>query len=277
MTNPPDRHTDVLVIGGGLTGLAAAGFLRQHGAQVVLAEQHPTTSLHPKARLVTARSMELYLGLGIDEAIRAAGEPNRGFVVADTLAGEHEAWHPPPEQNGADQDLSPVSAYSCDQQRIEPILAERAEALGAQLYFATRVDTLTDHGDHVSARLTGPGDRPWCTRVTRSPPMGPEPRAGHSWASVAMARLYQVRRSALCSMPTSGRPSASGGSTRCWPARPGRSCSAEEMNATPSATEIRTASAAPKLHPSRCASLWCSTSHGSRPRRARTRKAMLVP
>lgn len=104
--------------------------------------------------------MELYLGLGIDEAIRAAGEPNRGFVVADTLAGEHEAWLPPPEQNGAGQDLSPVSAYSCDQQRIEPILAERAEALGAQLYFATRVDTLTDHGDHVSARLAGPGGPP---------------------------------------------------------------------------------------------------------------------
>lgn len=53
-------ETDVLVVGGGLVGLASAGFLARHGTRVVLAERHPSTSLHPKARLVNVRSMEAY-------------------------------------------------------------------------------------------------------------------------------------------------------------------------------------------------------------------------
>ncbi|MDN5655442.1 MAG: FAD-dependent oxidoreductase, partial [Kocuria sp.] len=56
--------TDVIVVGGGLVGLAAGAFLAQHGVRTTVFEKHPSTSTHPKARLVTIRSMELYRSLG---------------------------------------------------------------------------------------------------------------------------------------------------------------------------------------------------------------------
>jgi putative polyketide hydroxylase len=89
-------ETDVLVVGGGLAGLAAGAFLARHGTQVIVAEQRRSTSLHPKARLVNVRSMELYRALGVEDEILAAGEPPNGFLVAGTLADEHETWIAPP-------------------------------------------------------------------------------------------------------------------------------------------------------------------------------------
>lgn len=149
-------ETEVLVVGGGLAGLAAAAFLAQHGTPVLLAERHPSTSTHPKARLVNVRSMELYRALGVEDAVRAAGEPHAGFVLADSLAGEHEAWIPPPPDEVSGGDLSPTQPYSCDQQRIEPILRARAVGLGADVHFATTVTALEEHGDGVTAGLSGP-------------------------------------------------------------------------------------------------------------------------
>jgi 2-polyprenyl-6-methoxyphenol hydroxylase-like FAD-dependent oxidoreductase len=149
-------ETDVLVVGGGLAGLSAAAFLAQHGTRVLLAERYPSTSAHPKARLVNVRSMELYRALGVEDAVRAAGEPNAGFVLADTLAGEHETWVPPPPDEASGGDLSPTTPYSCDQQRIEPILRARAVELGADVRFSTTATALTDQGDGVTATFDGP-------------------------------------------------------------------------------------------------------------------------
>jgi putative polyketide hydroxylase len=152
---------DVLVVGGGLVGLAAAGLLASAGARVVVAEQHPSTSTHPKARLVNVRSMEIYRALGVEDAVLAAGEPNNGFVLADTLAGEHETWVAPPAEETVARDLSPCRPWSCDQQRIEPILRARAVELGADVRFGTKVMGLEGGRSGVTAVL---GDAPVSAR-----------------------------------------------------------------------------------------------------------------
>jgi putative polyketide hydroxylase len=150
---------DVLVVGGGLVGLAAAALLARQGARVLLAERHPGTSRHPKARLVNQRSMEIYRALGVEDRVRAAGEPNGGFAVADTLAGEHTTWIAPPDEDEA-ADLSPCPAWSCDQQRLEPILRDRAVELGADLCFGVEVTGLEQDEDGVRAVLVdGAGNR----------------------------------------------------------------------------------------------------------------------
>ncbi|MGW1100465.1 FAD-dependent oxidoreductase [Streptomyces sp. NPDC002455] len=152
-----ERDGGVLVVGGGLVGLAAAAFLAQQGVEVTVAERHRATSRHPKARLVNVRSMELYRALGIDDEIRAVGEPSAGFAVADNLAGPHESWIAPPEEEVSGEGLSPVAPYSCDQQRIEPILRKCATALGARVLFGTEVTDIQQHADGVTARLRRPG------------------------------------------------------------------------------------------------------------------------
>ncbi|MEV0210794.1 FAD-dependent oxidoreductase [Streptomyces sp. NPDC050788] len=155
-----EQDFDVLVVGGGLVGLAAGAFLAQQGVDVTVAERHRETSRHPKARLVNVRSMELYRALGVDDEIRAAGEPSAGFVVADNLAGPHESWIAPPEEAVSEEGLSPVVPFSCDQQRIEPILRKRAVALGARVLFDTEVGDIAQHSDGITARLRRPdGER----------------------------------------------------------------------------------------------------------------------
>ena len=61
---------DVLVVGGGLIGLAASVFLAQQGVRTWLVERHAAISIHPKARGVNVRSMEIYRAAGM-EAVSA--------------------------------------------------------------------------------------------------------------------------------------------------------------------------------------------------------------
>ncbi|WP_405395073.1 FAD-dependent monooxygenase [Microbispora hainanensis] len=146
---------DVIVVGAGLAGLAATAFLARQGVRVLAVDRHPGTSVHPKARLVNVRSMELYRTLGIEPEVRAAGEANSGFENAETLAGEWATWIAPPADEVEAADLSPTVPYSCDQQRLEPILLRRARELGAEVRFRTTA-VLTDiTADQVTVGLRG--------------------------------------------------------------------------------------------------------------------------
>jgi putative polyketide hydroxylase len=146
-----NADTDVLVVGGGLTGLTAAGFLALNGCRVLLVERHRSTSSHPKARLANVRSMEIYRALGIEDEVVDAGEPVGGFVLAEDLAGEHRPWIS--EESVEPGDLSPCRPWACDQRRIEAILRRRAVELGADVRFATEAGQLNLTADGVRAEL----------------------------------------------------------------------------------------------------------------------------
>jgi putative polyketide hydroxylase len=141
---------DVLVVGGGLVGLAASMFMAQQGLRVWLVERHTGTSSHPKLRGVSARTMELYRSAGIEEAIRAAGENHFGVAIGDSLSGEYERIHLPlalARQNR----LSPTTHYACDQDRMEPILLQRSTELGAQLFYGCTAVNIEQHESTVTA------------------------------------------------------------------------------------------------------------------------------
>src|SRR5215469_14649159 len=65
----------VLIVGGGPVGLTASILLSQAGVRSLLIERHPGTAVHPKARGINARTMEMYRQLGVEAAIRQAGLP----------------------------------------------------------------------------------------------------------------------------------------------------------------------------------------------------------
>jgi putative polyketide hydroxylase len=140
-----DHQCDVVVVGGSLVGSAAAVFLAQHGLSVCLLERRTMVSPHPRARGISVRTMELYRAAGVEPDIRRAGEDDFEFVVGDTLAGAHQ----PVGRIDAEtmSRLSPTTQYSCDQNRVEPILRRRAEELGATIYLgnvATEIEQCRD-------------------------------------------------------------------------------------------------------------------------------------
>jgi 2-polyprenyl-6-methoxyphenol hydroxylase-like FAD-dependent oxidoreductase len=80
----------VLIVGGGPVGLTASILLSRQGVRSLLVERHAGTAVHPKARAINARTMELYRQCGVEAAIRAAGlgPEHTGLVVwTTTLSG----------------------------------------------------------------------------------------------------------------------------------------------------------------------------------------------
>ncbi len=58
----------VLIVGGGPVGLTASILLSQAGVRSLLVERHPGTAMHPKARGINARTMEMYRQCGVEAA-----------------------------------------------------------------------------------------------------------------------------------------------------------------------------------------------------------------
>jgi 2-polyprenyl-6-methoxyphenol hydroxylase-like FAD-dependent oxidoreductase len=151
----------VLIAGGGIVGLSASLFLSRHGVRSLLVERHPGTSIHPRARGVNARTMELYRELGIDDRVREAGAalaPAWGIYAARTLV---EAIEPLPRSSGprpnplgqALNEIGPVAGARGTQDVIEPVLAAAARERGGELRFHTELRGFTQDADGVTATV----------------------------------------------------------------------------------------------------------------------------
>ena len=145
----------VLVAGGSLVGLSAAMFLAWRGTPVVLVERHPGSSAHPRAIGYTTRTLENFRAAGIADRIpQSWGRPPRRARVA-SLAGqwfEESAWSSPGEAKPAIE-YSPCTGAAMAQDRLEPILRDRAIELGADIRFSTELTGFDQDGGGVTARL----------------------------------------------------------------------------------------------------------------------------
>ncbi|MGK4579286.1 FAD-dependent monooxygenase [Kitasatospora sp. HPMI-4] len=147
-------HTSVLVVGGGPVGLALSCLLSGQGVDHVLIESHPATSRHPKARGISARSMEIFRRVGLEKAVRAAGLPAeqvyfyRGRDLVDPDYIRTGLAHEP----GEGPEHTPSPGLICSQDILEPLLLRRAEELAdSPVRFGTRLVSFADDGLGVQA------------------------------------------------------------------------------------------------------------------------------
>jgi len=144
---PAEQDTDVIIVGGGLAGLATALFLRERGARCLLVERHPGTSVHPRARGVNVRTMEIMRSAGLEPTIRATAsaralKDNAGITMVRSLAGESlgELRRSYVEESLQDIGaLSPSGWCLCDQDELEPLLRDAARDRGADVRFGTEL------------------------------------------------------------------------------------------------------------------------------------------
>lgn len=137
----------VLIVGGGLTGLASALFLAKHSVDYLLIERHPSTATHPKAGGITFRTMELFRELGLEQRIRSAGkalENCRGRIAVQTIAeaNKEELAQMRATQYGNDEkllqkieEISPSKQTACYQITLEEMMLQKARSLGGELSF----------------------------------------------------------------------------------------------------------------------------------------------
>lgn len=148
-------HPTALVVGGSLVGLSAAVFLAAQGVPTTLIERHVGSATHPRAIGYTTRTIELFRGVGIElPASTQNGPPRRARV--ESLTGqwfEEYPWSPPAASAVDSADDSPVRASAIAQDTLEPLLRERAEALGADLRLESELVSFVDDGDRVTATV----------------------------------------------------------------------------------------------------------------------------
>ncbi|GAA3829187.1 FAD-dependent oxidoreductase [Sphaerisporangium flaviroseum] len=120
---------EVLVVGGGPVGLSTSIELSRHGISSLLVERHEGTSIFPKARLISTRTMELFRAWGIQEEVESAGMPREDILavgVGTSLTSGDFLRQAAAIHEDAPQ--SPTYTCLCSQDLLEVILRRLAEA-----------------------------------------------------------------------------------------------------------------------------------------------------
>src|SRR5579862_4422413 len=144
-------------------------FLGWQGVPTVLVERHAGSSPHPRAIGFTTRTVELLRAVGLAEQLPQppkAGRPRRARV--ESLTGrwfEELPWSPPGAQ-APDLEYSPCRGAGLAQDRLEPMLRERAAALGADLRLETELLTFAQDDSGVSATVQPRGGKPYEIRAS---------------------------------------------------------------------------------------------------------------
>jgi 2-polyprenyl-6-methoxyphenol hydroxylase-like FAD-dependent oxidoreductase len=151
-----DIEVPVLVIGGSLVGLSTSMFLGLHGVPCLSVEKHRGTAIHPRAGYFQLRTLELMRIAGIEDQVIAAAhalyDPDGGFVAVETLAGR-EITSYMPDINLGIEDVTPARRLFMPQQVLEPLLKERALALGSRLVYATELVSWQQDPEGVTASV----------------------------------------------------------------------------------------------------------------------------
>jgi 2-polyprenyl-6-methoxyphenol hydroxylase-like FAD-dependent oxidoreductase len=157
--------SEVLIVGGGPTGLTLAIDLGQRGISCILIEQKEQPAFLPKMERVNARTMEIYRRMGLTQQIRAAGLrsdcPMDVFIVL--ALNETPLLHLPYPSvaqarantratNDGSLALEPYQLIS--QYTLEPLLKSVAETMPAvAVRFGCEFLSLRQDGDGVTARV----------------------------------------------------------------------------------------------------------------------------
>ena len=154
-------NVPVLIVGAGPAGLVTGIGLARHGVRSILVERHPTTSIFPRATGVSTRSMEIFRGWGLDEAIRRGGWrviPRMAVVKRFDDRSPVEAPLGFPSEDDT-RPVSPTTGAVSPQDHLEPVLLDHYRELGGQAWFSTELVSFAQDSDGVLAtirdRVTG--------------------------------------------------------------------------------------------------------------------------
>jgi hypothetical protein len=121
----PDHEVPILIAGGSLVGMCTAMLLGHHGVASLTVEHHRATAIHPRAAMISQRTMEVLRTVGLEGIVRERSEtqfPQDGAIMSvETLAGKELAWFIPNINEGV-RDVSPTIRLFITQKLLEPLM-----------------------------------------------------------------------------------------------------------------------------------------------------------
>lgn len=152
--------TDVLIIGAGPAGAAAALLLATAGISCLVVNKYPSTSPGPRAHITNQRTMEILRDLGLEDAAKQLATPWElmgEHPFATSLVGEEfgriPAWASDTMARAEHAAASPSSYCDLPQLYFEPLLVNAAALRGAQVRFRTEYLSHQQDDEGVSTEL----------------------------------------------------------------------------------------------------------------------------
>ena len=153
-------ETDVLIVGSGPAGSAAALALSTYGIPNVLVTKYRWLADTPRAHITNQRTMEILRDLGVEDEVTALATPQDWMgntVFCTSLAGEElgriRTWGTHPQRQADYTQASPSSMCDMPQNLMEPILFGNACARGTRARFDTEYLSLTQDAAGVTATV----------------------------------------------------------------------------------------------------------------------------
>ncbi|AGZ43333.1 FAD-binding monooxygenase [Actinoplanes friuliensis DSM 7358] len=154
-------ETDVLIVGSGPAGSAAAMLLSTYGVPNIMVTKYSRLADTPRAHITNQRTMEVLRDAGLEDVVVAQATPQHlmgqtpfcSSIAATEELGRLHTWYTHPNRQ-ADHDLaSPTAICDMPQHLMEPVLASAATARGTHLRYDTEYLSLTQDDDGVTATV----------------------------------------------------------------------------------------------------------------------------
>ncbi len=144
--------TDVLVVGGGPTGLLLANQMARRGVRVEVIDRHAGPAIQTRALAVQARTLEIYAALGIVDRALELGKRATG---ASVWAQGRRTAHVP--LSGVGGNITPYPfVFILGQDDNERIMGEKLHEFGVSVGWNTELVDFTQDADGVTATLKTP-------------------------------------------------------------------------------------------------------------------------
>ncbi|MGV9498707.1 FAD-dependent oxidoreductase [Streptomyces sp. NPDC003642] len=153
-------ETDVLIVGSGPAGAAAALALSTYGVPHIVVTRYAHLADTPRAHITNQRTMEVLRDLGVEQEVVARATPQHlmgNTTFCTSLAGEElgrvRSWGTDPLSRAEHELASPTRMCDMPQHLMEPVLVDAAVARGTRLRYETEYLSHTQDADGVTATV----------------------------------------------------------------------------------------------------------------------------